>query len=65
MKNYLKVERDNDGIIYLNLDKITYFKEHQKGKTEVRYMTYRLEVAYTSLSIKEIMKQSETKRIIQ
>ena len=37
----------------------------QNGKTEVRYMTYKLEVAYTSLSVKEIMKQSETKRIIQ
>lgn len=65
MKNYLKVTKSDDGEIYINLDKVTYFKEHHKGKTEVRYMTYRLDVAYTNLSVKEIMEQSQTKRIIE
>lgn len=53
---YIKAEIEKDQVIFINPDKIIYVTENigisgsewtGKLKTEIRYMTYRLDVAYS------------------
>lgn len=57
---FIGAESD-DKKIYINAGKIIYIKPCDKGiyQTEIRYMTYRLDVAYSTWATKEILQELE------